>query len=120
MLRPQSRPTPQNELAEKVLAGFERVFGSHPAFRAVHAKGLMCRGAFTPSAESAQLTRAEHIARPSTPVVVRFSDFAGLPTVPDNDPAAASPRGMAVRFYLAEHVHTDIVAHSYNGFPVRT
>jgi len=27
---------------------------------------------------------------------------------------------MAVRFHLAEHVHTDIVAHSHNGFPVRT
>jgi catalase len=27
---------------------------------------------------------------------------------------------MAVRFHLAEHVHTDIVAHSTNGFPVRT
>ena len=27
---------------------------------------------------------------------------------------------MAVRFHLAEHIHTDIVAHSHNGFPVRT
>ena len=27
---------------------------------------------------------------------------------------------MAVRFHLADHVHTDIVAHSTNGFPVRT
>src|SRR6266566_3659235 len=30
------------------------------------------------------------------------------------------PRGIAVRFHLADHVHTDIVAHSTNGFPVRT
>jgi catalase len=27
---------------------------------------------------------------------------------------------MAIRFNLAEHVHTDIIAHSVNGFPVRT
>jgi catalase len=27
---------------------------------------------------------------------------------------------MAVRFYLADHVHTDIIAHSHDGFPVRT
>jgi catalase len=27
---------------------------------------------------------------------------------------------MAVRFHLGEHIHTDIVAHSTNGFPVRT
>jgi catalase len=39
--------------------------------------------------------------------------------VPDNDPNA-SPRGIAVRFHLAEHVHTDIIAHSVNGFPTRT
>ena len=33
---------------------------------------------------------------------------------------AASPEGIAVRFHLAEHVHTDIIAHSHNGFPTRT
>jgi catalase len=27
---------------------------------------------------------------------------------------------MAVRFHLGKHVHTDIVAHSHNGFPART
>jgi catalase len=27
---------------------------------------------------------------------------------------------MAIRFHLAEHFHTDIVAHSHNGFPART
>ena len=27
---------------------------------------------------------------------------------------------MAVRFHLAEHVHTDIIAHSVDGFPVKT
>ena len=27
---------------------------------------------------------------------------------------------MAIRFHLADHVHTDIIAHSANGFPVRT
>src|SRR5207244_3595881 len=30
------------------------------------------------------------------------------------------PRGIAIRFHLAQHVHTEIVAHSTNGFPVRT
>jgi catalase len=50
---------------------------------------------------------------------VRFSDFAGIPGIPDNHPQA-SPRGLAIRFYLAEHVHTDIIAHSVDGFPART
>jgi catalase len=33
--------------------------------------------------------------------------------------AEANPRGLAIRFNLAEHVHTDIVSHSTDGFPVR-
>src|SRR5215831_19047313 len=94
--------------------------GIHPGFRPAHAKGLMCSGTFTPSPEAAKLTRAPHANRPSTPVTVRFSDSTGLPTIPDNDPARSGPRGMAVRFHLDQHVHTDIVAHSTDGFPVRT
>jgi catalase len=53
-------------------------------------------------------------------VTVRFSNFAGIPNVPDNDPQGASPRGFAVRFHLADHVHTDIIGHSTDGFPART
>ena len=94
--------------------------GLHPGFRPVHAKGLMYSGTFTPSPDAAKLTRAPHAARPSTPVTVRFSVSAGIPCVADNDPMGASPQGMAVRFHLAEHVHTDIIAHSHNGFPART
>jgi catalase len=75
---------------------------------------------FTPSAEAASLTRAPHLQRNSTPVTVRFSNFAGIPTVADNDPQGASPRGFAVRFHLGEHVHTDIIGHSVDNFPART
>jgi catalase len=94
--------------------------GVHPGFRPAHAKGLMCIGTFSPSPQAAGLTRAPHTTRPSTPVTVRYSDSTGIPTIPDNDPARSGPRGIAVRFHLADHVHTDIVAHSTNGFPVRT
>ncbi|HYV37197.1 MAG TPA: catalase family peroxidase [Gemmataceae bacterium] len=94
--------------------------GIHTGFRPAHAKGLMCIGTFSPSPEAAELTRAPHANRPSTPVTVRYSDATGIPTIPDNDPARSGPRGIAVRFHLADHVHTDIVAHSTNGFPVRT
>ena len=94
--------------------------GLHPGFRPVHAKGVMCSGTFTPSLDAAKLTRAPHAARPSTPVTVRFSASAGIPGVADNDPTGASPQGIAVRFHLAEHSHTDIIAHSHNGFPART
>ncbi|HUB25056.1 MAG TPA: catalase family peroxidase [Tepidisphaeraceae bacterium] len=107
-------------LAADLLTELGNLFGVHPGFRQVHAKGVMCHGTFTPTDAGRGLTRAPHVTRPSTPVIVRVSDFAGVPVIPDNAPEGASPRGMGIRFYLAEHVHTDIVAHSENGFPVRT
>jgi catalase len=107
-------------LSQQLLEGLDALSGLHPGFRPAHAKGLMCAGTFAPSPEAAQLTRAPHASRPSTPVTVRYSNSTGLPTVPDNDPQRSGPRGIAVRFHLADHVHTDIVAHSADGFPVRT
>ena len=108
-------------LSRDIIEGFDKADGGiHPGFRPAHAKGILLTGVFTPSSEAASLTRAPHIQRDSTPVTVRFSDFAGIPTVPDNDPQGASPRGCAIRFHLAEHVHTDIVAHSVDAFPART
>lgn len=113
-------PLPNDEkliaLSEEILKEFEKVFGPHPGFRPVHAKGTLLTGTFTPTSEAASLTRAQHATQASTPVTVRFSDSTGIPLIPDND-ANADPRGMAIRFNLAEHVHTDIVAHSANGFP---
>ena len=107
-------------LSRDVLKGFEKVDGGiHPGFRPAHAKGILLAGIFTPSSEASSLTTAPHINQHSTPVTVRFSDFAGIPSVPDNDPNA-SPRGCAIRFHLAQHVHTDIVAHSVDTFPART
>jgi catalase len=108
-------------LSHQVIEGFDRAAGGiHPGFRPGHAKGILLAGTFAPSADAASLTRAPHMQRTSIPVTVRFSDFAGVPTVPDNDPQAASPRGCAIRFNLAEHVHTDIVSHSVDSFPTRT
>ena len=108
-------------LSRDVLKGFEKVDGGiHRGFRPAHAKGILLAGRFTPSSEASSLCAAPHINRDATPVTVRFSDFAGIPTVPDNDPQNASPRGCAIRFHLAEHVHTDIVAHSVDSFPART
>ncbi len=108
-------------LSHDVIEGFDKVNGGiHSGFRPAHAKGILLTGVFTPSTDAASLTRAPHIQRNSTPVTVRFSDFAGIPAVRDSDPQSASPRGCAIRFHLAEHVHTDIVAHSVDTFPSRT
>src|SRR5438093_4982457 len=107
-------------IAQQLLEALDALSGLHPGFRPAHAKGLMCAGTFTPAPEATHLTRAPHVHRPSTAVTVRYSNSTGVPTIPDNDPARSGPRGIAIRFHLAEHVHTDIVAHSTNGFPVRT
>ncbi|HXY79443.1 MAG TPA: catalase [Candidatus Bathyarchaeia archaeon] len=106
-------------LAQELIDSLHKEFGYHPGFRPVHAKGQMCSGVFTPSPEAAKLTRAPHASRPSTPVTVRFSNSTGLPDIPDNDPARSSPFGMAIRFHLGEHDHTDIIGRSTNAFPVR-
>ena len=116
-------PLPTDEkivaLSNEILQKFDTLFGVHPGFRPAHAKGTMLNGSFTPTAEAAALSKAPHLNRPATPVSVRFSNSTGIPVIPDNDPNA-DPRGCAVRFHLAERVHTDIVAHSTNGFPART
>jgi catalase len=106
-------------LSKDLLQQLDTIFGLNPGFRPAHAKGTMLTGTFTPSANAASLTKAAHVTQPSTPVTVRFSDSTGLPLVPDTDPNA-NPRGMAIRFHLGPHLHTDIVSHSADGFPTRT
>ena len=117
-------PLPTDEkrlaLAKDVVQAFDDLQGVHPGHRPAHAKGKLLAGSFVPTPEAAQLSIASHFRTATTPVFVRFSDFAGVPTVADNDPNLAIPRGCAVRFQLGEHLHTDIVAHSVDGFPVRT
>lgn len=116
-------PLPADEkivaLSEKIIQQFDAIFGLHPGFRPAHAKGLLVTGLFIPSPGARKLTYAPHVTRSSTPVTVRFSNSTGIPLLPDND-ANADPRGLAIRFHLAEHVHTDIVSHSTDGFPTRT
>ena len=116
-------PLPSDEkllaLSQDILHQFDAIFGLHPGFRPAHAKGLLLSGTFTPDMEAGWICRAPHLMKSATPVTVRFSNSTGVPVIPDNDPNAV-PRGLAVRFHLAEHSHTDIVSHSTDGFPVRT
>jgi catalase len=115
-------PLPTDEkllaLSQDLLNQFDTLFGLHPGFRAAHARGTMLSGTFTPAPEAASLSRAPHITRESTPVTARFSSSTGIPLLPDNEPNA-NPRGLAIRFHLAEHVHTDIVSHSIDSFPAK-
>src|SRR5258708_10081850 len=78
----------------------------------------MLQGTFKPAQGGSALSKAPHFSRESTPVTARFSNSTGLPSIPDHAPEA-NPGGLASRFNLAEHVHTDIVSHSTDGFPTR-
>lgn len=81
-------------LAEQLVDSLNGVFGKHPGARAVHAKGIVTTGEFIPSGDAKSVTKASFLQNKSEaiPVTVRFSNFAGLPDIPDNHPGLASPR----------------------------
>lgn len=96
-----------------------KVFGEHRGTRAIHAKGTVLEGTFQPSASASSISKAAHLQHSAVPITVRFSNFAGIPDIPDNHPLA-NPRGLAIKFKLPDGSATDIVAHSFNGFPSPT
>ena len=109
--------TGASSTSAQLVGAFDKMFsGPHAGQRAVHAKGLLCEGVFIPAPEAATLSRAVHLQGAPVPVLARFSNFAAVPGLPDGDPAS-SPRGLPVKFLLPDGEDTDIVAHSYNGFP---
>ncbi|HLX36185.1 MAG TPA: catalase, partial [Candidatus Binataceae bacterium] len=104
-------------IADQLIDALNAVFGKQqPGSRAVHAKGIVTQGTFTPSATAAQVSTAPHLQKMAVPIICRLSDFAGVPTIPDAD-GGATPHGMALRFQLPGGAETDIVCHSFNGFP---
>ncbi|KAL6720595.1 hypothetical protein ACLMJK_002519 [Lecanora helva] len=116
-------PLPSDETLVKtagdLVAQLQANFGKHPGFRATHARGTLLTGTFQPTPSSLTLSIAPHFNSPSTPITVRFSNSTGLPQIPDTDPSS-NPRGIAIRFHLGEHKHTDVIAHSTPFFPTRT
>jgi len=114
-LAAQAKSLPEQIAAQVVLLDG----GVHTGYRLFHAKGVVLTGTFTPTANAHTLSRAAHLQGSVIPVTVRFSDGAGVPTIPDANPNAA-PRGMAIRFTLPHGPATDIVANSHNGFVVGT
>ncbi len=92
--------------------------GPHAGLRANHAKGVLVSGMFTPAKGALAFSKAAHFAK-AVPVLVRFSNATGVPTMPDAD-ANSYPHGIAIRFQLPRNNTTDIVSISSNGFPVAT
>lgn len=109
----------QPDLHDALLDALYAIFGRHAGMRVTHAKGVLAHGSFSASAAAARLSRAAHFQGAPVPLTLRFSNFSGVPSTADGDPEAG-PQGLALRFQLADGRHTDIVAHSYDGFPVAT
>lgn len=118
VLAPAAAARAGADLGTELVNALEGVFGAHPGARRAHAKGRLYDGRFTPVAAAARLSRAPQFAA-ATPLVVRFSDAAGVPDIPDGDPKAV-PAGVAVRFLAPDGAPNDIVANANEGFPVRT
>ncbi len=122
MVATQPRTAAEEEfpvrLPSQLVQDFHGAFGHHHA-RAVHTKGFILQGSYAPTPEARELCRAQLFMEPSVPVIVRFSDFTGLPDIADTE-VDANPRGFAIRFLMSDGSNTDIVNHSFNGFPVST
>src|SRR5215471_1845767 len=94
-LTSQVKAEPAKETPLSMVNALHTAFGEHHA-RAVHTKGVVLEGTFTPSPEAKSIVSAPVFAGGPLPVVARFSLFAGVPDLPDNNDAA-SPAGFGVK-----------------------
>lgn len=112
------------ETPASMVAALHTAFGEHHA-RAVHTKGVLFEGEFTPDKAAQTLTKAPIFAGGRLPVVARFSLFAGVPDLPDNDDAA-SPAGLGIKikgpgggdFDIEANQHKDFITATFDEFAV--
>jgi catalase len=113
-----ARPAVSQPAPQQMVNALYTAFGDNHS-RAVHAKGIMAVGTFEPSADAKAITKAKLFSAKSMPVLVRFSDFTGIPNISDTV-GDANPRGLAIKFTLPDGSTADVVTHSFNGFPTAT
>ena len=102
----------------KMVDALYSAFGDNHS-RAVHAKGTMATGTFEPAPTAPGLSAASIFSHGTLPILIRFSNFTGIPTIPDTV-GDANPRGLAIKFQLPDGTSADVIAHSFNGFPTAT
>ena len=112
-----AQTVPQNATPAELVSSLHSAFGNNHS-RAVHAKGIILEGMFVPDPGAAKLTKAFQFQSTPSKLTVRFSNFTGIPTIPDNI-GDANPRGIAIKFKMADGSTSDIIGHSFNGFPVK-
>jgi catalase len=116
-------PGSENKFHE-IYSPQELVDAQHVGFgfcggRVVHAKGIIFEGTFTPGPQASTLTTARHLQKESSDILARFSNFGPHLDIPDNS-KEADAHGFGLKLSMPGGFTTDIVAHSYNGFPVKT
>lgn len=112
--QPDPELVPPKESPLDMVNNLHTAFGEHHA-RAVHTKGIMLVGSFTPSKEAHTLVSAPIFAGDTLPLVARFSLFAGVPTLPDNA-GPASPSGLGFKITAKDGNQYDVAANNHNGF----
>jgi len=117
-LQAQSAPSAPKETPLSMVEALHTAFGNHHA-RAVHTKGTILEGTFTPALEAKTIVKEPILAGNTVPVVARFSLFAGVPDLPDNDDGAA-PAGFAVKIKAPDGDDFDIEANQHKDFIVAT
>ncbi|CAN5860095.1 hypothetical protein BH11PLA1_BH11PLA1_18260 [soil metagenome] len=110
--------TPGQASAKDMVNALHTAFGEHHA-RAVHTKGMMLEGTFTPAPEAQTLTKAPVFAAGTLPVIARFSVFAGVPTLPDTDDGAA-PSGFAFKLKNPGGQDLDVESNQHKDFITAT
>jgi catalase len=85
----------------------------------VHTKGAIFEGTFTPAPDAKSIVAAPIFAGGALPVTARFSLFAGVPDLADNDDGA-SPAGFAVKIKSPDGDDFDIELNQHKDFIVST
>jgi catalase len=112
-----SEPAAPRTVIAEIVETMRALAGSHPGFRPVHAKGIVCSGTFRGAPQARDVSRAPHLQGQAVTTIIRFANASGNPEVPDG---LANVRSLAVKFQLADGKNADILANSIEGFPVRT
>ena len=112
-----SEPTAPRTVVAEIVETMRTLAGSHPGYRPVHAKGIVCAGTFRGAPQARDVSRAAHLQGQAVATVIRFANSNGNPDVHDG---LASVRSLAVKFQLPDGKNADILANSVEGFPVRT
>ena len=111
-------PQAPRETPLSMVNALHTAFGEHHA-RAVHTKGVMLVGTFTPSPNARAIVSEPIFAGGTLKIVSRFSVFAGVPDLPDTDDGA-SPAGLAIKIKAPDGDDYDIEANQHKDFIVAT